>query len=117
MATIVLTESAKHLARRLINEMPEYGEPSRLIVAVVWSNGVRDNRRGPGGEVVWETTEAPGWKSVIAPWVETPEIPMAQHTVEMDGLTVFVDPRAKSAVGTLIVDAAEGALSVVHQSP
>jgi len=116
MAAIVFTESARQLAQQLIEDMPEFDGPSVSIVAVVWSNGARDNRRGRDGKAIWEVTEAPGWKSVVAPWAETEEVPLAQNTFLLHGLTVFADPKAKSAAGTLVVDAAQGKLFVEHQA-
>ena len=116
MADIVFTESARALAAKLIEEMPEYDQPCRPIVVVTWSGGVRDNRRGEDGEVIWETTEQPGWKSVVASWVEAEGVTLADHAIKVDGLTVFVDPRARLANGTLVVSATEGELSVEHRA-
>jgi hypothetical protein len=116
MARIIFTQSATELAKRLIQEMPEYDEPTVSIVAVVWSNGARDNRRGPTGEVVWEVTEPPGWKAVAAPWGETPDVPTAEHVTEIQGVPVFVDPRARSAPGKLLVSTRDGELFVEHQA-
>jgi len=116
VATVVFTETAKLLARKLIAEMPEHDGPSTPIVVVTWSGGVKDNRRGPNGEVVWETTEAAGWKSVVAPWGESEDLPLAEHTTNIDGLVVFIDPRARSATGTLVANATDGTLSVEHRT-
>jgi len=116
MARIIFTQAAAELARQLIRDMPEYLEPMLPVIAVVWSNGARDNRRGPDGNVVWVIAEPPGWKAIAAPWAEAPQVPMAGHVTDINGLPVFIDPRAQSALGALVVSARDGALFVEHQA-
>lgn len=117
MADILFTPSGKQLAQQqldeLLQELVEDGfELSGVHLALVWSDGVADNRRGPAGEVIWETSGPFGWLCVAVPSATA----MPPVTREIDGLSVFVDAHATSATGTLLVDAIDGALSVEHRA-
>ncbi len=116
MAAIIFTDEAKQLARTLIAKVGGYDLPAETVVLVGWSKGVKDNKRGPDGEVVWLTIAPAGWKASLAAWVETPENPIEEHTVEIDGFRVITDTTARTAVGTLIVDALAGTLTVEHRA-
>lgn len=116
MAAIVFTESGRQLAAQQLAEMPsQYDESITSLVAVVWSSGVKDNRRGPEGQVVWETTEMPGWRAVVVAWCGMESAVLAGLT-EIDGLRVYVDPRAGFAAGTFVLSAVNGQLSVEHRA-
>jgi hypothetical protein len=116
MAKVIFTQAAAELANRLIREMPEYLEPTLPVIAVVWSNGARDNHRGADGNVVWVVAEPPGWKAIAAPWGKAPQVPAAEPVTDINGLSVLIDPRARSALGALVVSAKDGALFVEHQA-
>jgi len=116
VTNIVFSDSAKHLARTRIAAMPAYDEPTQAIVAVHWSSGVRDNRRGVEGEVVWDVIEPPGWKCHVAPWLETADNPIERHTCDIDGLRVLIVGLESAANSTLFVDTIQGEFTVEHRA-
>ena len=45
----------------------------RPVLAVWWSLGQKDVKRGPTGETIWETTEEVGWKVHLVDWSDMPD--------------------------------------------
>jgi hypothetical protein len=113
MARLIVTPEA--LA--LIQECIEAEEVRSPVVAVAWSKGAADLRRGAVGEVVWER-EAPGWKASVLDLDELAEAGVAWTSpiVELYGykFSLFGKPESPQLEGCTLT--AKGGKLVVDES-
>jgi len=111
MAQILLTESARQHLRDAIAAQTM----ARPIVTVAWSQGSKDNYRGPNGEALWRTVEEPGWFVNLGDWADTPEFRIEGKTVLMEGFEWLIDTHARDGAGVLVIGFENEALTIAHQ--
>lgn len=115
MAKVVLTEAAKLSVRMSIAEMAACAEPVTPVFVVRRWFGVRDNRRGPNGEVLWDVLQPAGWICEVAPWRDSSDNPLEDHVAMIDELRILVLPLSETEGGVLFVDSVDGAFTVKRQ--
>jgi hypothetical protein len=98
MARVTVTAAAMHEIRARLTAKPL----PRPVLAVWWSPGQKDVKRGAKGETVWETTEEVGWKVHLVDWSEM-ENNMGP-TVQMQGVEVWLLAHGREGVAEVIVD-------------
>lgn len=117
MAQIEITKTAAQLAhRRAIATKLGLGPP---ILWVGWSKGTKDNSRSADGGVVWQTVEQEGWIAFLAELLGAEleqDLLAAASTIEMDGVKILVEERARLAPGKLTVEVRDGCFIVIHQT-
>src|SRR5262245_12208169 len=69
MARLTVTAAAMAHIRAALAARPLV----RPVLSVYWSPGMKDVKRGPAGETIWETTEEVGWKVHLVDWAEAPD--------------------------------------------
>jgi hypothetical protein len=111
MAQILLTESARHHLRESIAAQ----SMARPIITVAWSQGAKDNYRGPHGEALWRTVEEPGWFINFRDWADTPEFRVEGKTVLMEGFEWLIDAPARDGPGVLVIGCEDDALTIAQQ--
>ena len=116
MAKVTITESGAALARALFAEFPPYAEPTRPVLAIRWSAGAAESRRGASGESLWELVEPAGWLAEIAAWGESEDTSLEDHAILVNGLPVLLGYKANTAAGSFILTAAEGRLRVEYEA-
>jgi hypothetical protein len=112
MWRVQLTPSAVALARRLIAKFDDYDEPTTAILAIRWTPGAKESRRGPSGEAVWETVEPPCWLAEIAPWGHGGSARLQDHAIYVDGIPVLVVSTSKTENGSFTVSEVAGEFRV-----
>jgi hypothetical protein len=112
MAQILLTEPARQHLRDAIAAQ----SMQRPIVTVAWSQGAKDNYRGPHGEALWRTVEEPGWFVHLRDWADTPEFRVEGKTVLMEGFEWLIDAHARDGAGVLVIGCEDDALTITQRS-
>jgi len=98
MARITVTAAAVHQIGRQLALKPL---PSPVL-AVWWSPGQKDVRRGPKGETIWETTEEVGWKVHLLDWSDMPDD--QRPTDRLHGVEVWFSPYGREGIAEVVVD-------------
>jgi hypothetical protein len=98
MARVTVTAAAvQQIGRRLaLKPLP------RPVLAVWWSPGQKDVKRGPKGETIWETTEEVGWKVHLVDWSDMPDD--MGPTERLHGVEVWFLPHGREGIAELVVD-------------
>lgn len=74
----------------------------RPVLAVWWSPGQKDVKRGPKGETIWETTEEVGWKVHLGDWSDMPED--MRPSEKLPEVEVWFLAHGRESVAEVIVD-------------
>jgi hypothetical protein len=98
MARVTVTAAAMHQIRTKLASKPI----PKPVLAVWWSPGQKDVKRGPKGETIWETAEEAGWKVLLADWTDQPEDMRPNQKVS--DVEVWFLGHGKESVAELIVD-------------
>lgn len=111
MKTLTITEGARRL---VVEQMARTKvDPSKpMVLSVLWSNGIHNNRRGNDGNVVWDVHQQPRWAAMLSPWEFGPEIRIDDHVVTIDGVPVYLDRKVKALTGTVVIDVEFGQFTV-----
>lgn len=110
MASVELSVAAKLLLSH--ERVDEHGRRVLPVLRLMWSNGCRDNKRSPTGEVIWEEIRAAGWHCRVDYWVDVPNRDIADFAKEIDGVYVRADRASEAASGTFVIDADHERVSV-----
>ena len=98
MARVTVTAAARDQIREALASRPL----PRPVLAVWWSPGQKDVKRGPKGETIWETTEEVGWKVHLVDWSEMPD--NMRPNDKLPGVEVWFLAHGREAIAELIVD-------------
>ena len=110
MAELVFTDTALLHIRAVIATSPIV----QPVVSVVWSKGTIDNTRSADGKVNWKTVEEPNWFAFIADWHDLVDVPSHDNLLEIHGLSLYLDERAKTVAGKFLISLTERGLAVEH---
>jgi hypothetical protein len=98
MARLTVTAAAMAHIRAALASRPL----ARPVLTVYWSPGMKDVKRGPKGETIWETTEEVGWKVHLTDWADAPE---DMHPTErLPDVDVWLSTHGRKAISEVIVD-------------
>ncbi|MFN0313720.1 MAG: hypothetical protein ACKVQA_01605 [Burkholderiales bacterium] len=111
MAMVTITPEAAELARSQLAN-PHFGEGSLRVLAIRWSRGIKEVRRGPNGDVIWETIEAPAWIVEVIAWDKPKATAVLADTIMIDGIRVLLDRKASTLAHGLVVTVQEGKLAL-----
>jgi len=101
MARVTITPAAVQQIERRLALKPL----QRPVLAVWWSPGQKDVKRGPKGETIWETTEEVGWKVHLLDWSEMPDdMDQMRPTDRLHGVDVWFHAYGREGIAELIVD-------------
>ena len=119
MAEITFAPGAAQVAREVLQQF-SLGESALAVLAIRWSPGQRENRRGPNGESIWETVETAGWVAEVAGFGRPKTGSTSEFLREVDGVHVFIEPsprarEARFSTGRFLITSVEGGrFSVQH---
>jgi hypothetical protein len=100
MARVTVTAAAVRQIERRLTLKPL----QRPVLAVWWSPGEKDVKRGPKGETIWETTEEMGWKVHLVDWSDMPDDDVMGPTEQLQGFEVWFQAHGREAIAEVIVD-------------
>jgi hypothetical protein len=101
MALVTVTPAAVRQVERQLALKPL----SRPVLAVMWSPGQKDVKRGRGGETIWETTEEVGWKVNLLDWSEMPDDDFDMGPIErVRGIEVWFHSYGREDIAEVVVD-------------
>jgi hypothetical protein len=115
MATVEFTGDSASVVDALLAEFTYPDGQALPVLGVRWSQGARENRRGPDGASVWEVVEPPGWVAEVMSWGEPKSAAVLRDTVLVSGVRVLLDPKASAKTGRLLITATNGRLYVEHR--
>jgi len=98
MARVTVTAAAIHQIGRRLALKPL----QRPVLAIWWSPGEKDVKRGPKGETIWETTEEIGWKVHLLEWSDMPDD--MRPTERLHGVDVWFLAHGREGIAEVIVD-------------
>jgi hypothetical protein len=98
MARLTVTAAAIAHIRATLASRPL----ARPVLSVWWSPGMKDVKRGPKGETIWETTEEVGWKVHLVDWSDAPDD--MRPTERLPDVDVWFLPHGRESVSEVIVD-------------
>jgi hypothetical protein len=100
MARVTVTAAAMDQIKTALASKPL----PRPVLAVWWSPGQKDVKRGPKGETIWETTEEVGWKVHLVDWSDMPD--NMRPNDKLPGFEVWFLAHGRESVAELVVDRA-----------
>jgi len=111
---VIISSEAKTLARRFI-------EKTSMITPIIyigWWKGTQVNYRGPKGQVCWRTVEEARWRVNILDLggYSPPKWGPQPCELKSDEFVVHLDDKARDTMGSFVVSAPDGKLSVVHEA-
>src|SRR5712671_3843666 len=98
MARVTVTGAAMGQIKATLASKPI----QRPVLAVWWSPGQKDVKRGPKGETIWQTTEELGWKVHLSDWSDMPDDMRPNDQIE--NVEIWFMGHGREAVAELIVD-------------
>jgi hypothetical protein len=107
MARVVLTESARVLAMGQLLPLEGVG-----VLLLAWAGPVKDLVRTSEGDAEWKTYSHPAWEASVGAWPEATRESVEAEALNIDGVPVILDPRARRCTGAFTVDAIEGKFKV-----